>query len=206
MSNGGPVSATFGVTFANLPIVNIRQEFEQHLALLQDSQFRGSLLRMQGPIELPNLIWRGLPHDALTYLLQRAILGVESCVGAAVDYEIHTRQMMTPVISSYLSDPNSAPGPRGMAETLYNNLPSLVDPGHALKCVDESLWAGTKLFYKEVRNPLFHGYQLYHPSADDVLPLFELLADVYVWMDSWWQVFPMKRVNNRYLQRSTSES
>jgi hypothetical protein len=150
MSNGGPVSATFGVTFANLPIVNIRQEFEQHLALLYDSQFRASLLRMQGPVELPNLIWRGLPHDALTYLLQRAILGVEACVGAAVDYEIHTRQMMTPEISSYLSDPNSAPGPRGMAEMLYNNLPSLVDPGHALKCVDESLWARTKLFYKEV--------------------------------------------------------
>lgn len=105
-----------------------------------------------------------------------------------------------------LSDPNSAPGQRGLPEMFYNNLPSLVDQRYALKHVDERLWAQTQSFYKEVPNRLFHGYQLYHPSADAVIPLFELLAEVYLWMDSWWQAFLMKRVNNRYLQPATNES
>lgn len=47
MSNAGRVSPTFGVTFANLPIINTRQEFEQYLVLLHDSHFRASLLRRQ---------------------------------------------------------------------------------------------------------------------------------------------------------------
>jgi hypothetical protein len=206
MSGAGPVSATFGVTFSNLSIINIRQEFEQYLSLLHDPQFRASLLHMPGPVELPGLTWLGLPHHALTYMLRHAILGMEACVNAAVNEEAHVRQMMTPEISAYLSDPFSAPGRRGTAEAFYNNLPSLLDPRHALRCVDEALWARTRLFYKEVRNPLFHGYQLYHASADEVIPLFGLLADVYVWMDSWWQAFPMMRLNNRYLQRPPDEA
>ena len=156
---------------------------------------------MSEPVELPGLTWRGLPHDALTYMLQRAILSVEACVAVAAYEEVHTRDLDTPERLAYIEDPNSAPGKRGMAESFYNNLPALVDPGFALQSVDEALWERTKAFYKEVRNPLFHGYQISHPSLDAVIPLFGLLEAVYEWMDSWWQAFPARRVNNRYLQR-----
>jgi hypothetical protein len=188
-SSGGPTSSTFGVEFSNLPIINVREEFAQYLKLLHDPQFCAGLLKVRQPVELPTLTWRGLPKDALTYMLQRAILGVEACISAAVDYELHLRQMITPKISGYMEDPNTAPGPRGTAQMYYNNLPAIVDPSYALKTKHPALWERVRRFYHEVRNPLFHGYQLHNPRVDSVIPLFEMLSDLYVWMDSWWRAF-----------------
>src|ERR1035441_6322762 len=116
----GPVSITFGVAFSNLPIVNIRQEFEQYAALLADPEFCAGLRIVRQPVELPTLTWRGLSHNVLTYMVQRAILGLEASVVAAVDYEMHARQMMNPDIERWLADPNKAPGERGMAQAFYN--------------------------------------------------------------------------------------
>src|ERR1035441_3984527 len=74
----GPVSITFGLAFSNLPIVNIRQEFEQYVALLADPDFCAGLRIVRQPVELPTLTWRGLSHNVLTYMVQRAILGLEA--------------------------------------------------------------------------------------------------------------------------------
>lgn len=78
----------FGLKVSNLPIVNVRNEFGAYLALLSDEAFLMKLQNVRNPIEMPLLIWRDLPKNLLTFMLQRAILGVESCVSAAVEYRL----------------------------------------------------------------------------------------------------------------------
>jgi hypothetical protein len=181
---------TFGVSLSNLPITNVRREFDEYRELLQDPPFRASLSNMQKRVvELPLFTWRGLPHNFLTYMLQRSILGVEACASTAVAYELEARQKITPKIKGWLDEPNKVPGPRGTPQMFYNNLPALVDPDYKLEIRDPALWERVKPFYREIRNPLFHGYQLHAPTADAVIPLFDLLNDIYGWMDSWWRAF-----------------
>jgi hypothetical protein len=158
--------------------------------LLSDETFLQQLTNVREPVSLPLLIWRDLPVKVLTYMLQRSILGVESCVGAAVEYQIIARGLMTQQKAAQLNDLFKLPGKRrGTVETLYNKLPALVDPAVQLEIIQPDLWALTERFYKEVRNPLFHGYELNGPTAASVLDAMRLLERIYTWMDKWWGGF-----------------
>jgi len=131
-----------------------------------------------------------LPMGALTVILQRSVLGVESCVSAAVEYQLTARQMLTKEVAARLNDAGNLPGKRrGMADALYNKLPALADQGLRLEVLEPDLWASVKQFYKEVRNPLFHGYELSTINAAGAREALEMLARMYVWMDSWWGAF-----------------
>jgi hypothetical protein len=188
----------FGLQFSNLPIVNARTEFDHHLKLLRNSEFRESLHAILNPVVLPEITWRGLPYGALTFMLQRAILSLEACVGAAVDGELRKRKVPTAEEEEWLRDPNKIPGQRGMAQMFYNNLPGLVDPAFQLQVVDPALWRNVYRFYREVRNPLFHGDQLSIGPSEPVLEIFEMLNTVYSWMDLWWTRFPYKQLKSPY--------
>jgi hypothetical protein len=183
----------FGVSFSNLPVVNVRTEFDQYVALLKEPQFPVKLQTAREPIELPGMTWRGLPQNVLTYMLQRAILGIEACVSVAVEYELRAREQMTPEFQRALEDPFGIKGPRGTAEAFYNKLPALVDAAYKLEVKEPALWTRVQQFYKDIRNHVFHGYQLHNPTVDDVRPLFHLLGQVYAWLDSWSQAFSPKR-------------
>lgn len=179
-----PESKLFGLAVVNLPIINIQEEFRIHKALLADDEFREKLHNMRHPVETPYLIWKGLPKDLLTYFLQRALLGVEACVSAAAEWEATARGVFTDELASKMEDPFRLRG-RGTADVLYNRLPSLLDKEYSLERCDPPLWATTKQFYKEIRNPLFHGHQLYHPGAEQVSQALVLLDSIQAWIESW---------------------
>jgi len=181
-----PERKLFGLAFSNIPIINIQREFETHKALLADDEFRKKLLSVCSPVETPYLIWKGLPKDLFTYFLQRAVLGVEACVSAAVGWEAGARGLLTDELAQKIENPFQL-GRRGCgtAEPLYNCLPGLLDPEYALKRRDPRLWATTRQFYREIRNPLFHGCQLYHPKAEQVSEAFALLDSVQAWIETW---------------------
>jgi hypothetical protein len=174
----------FGLKVQKLPIIQIREEFGAYLAALSDDGFVTGLNMIRNPVELPLFTWRGLPMGALTVILQRSVLGVESCVSAAVEYQLTARTMLTEEAAAYLNDAGNLPGKRkGMADAFYNKLPALVDPSLRLEIIEPELWTSVKRFYKEVRNPLFHGYQLATINAAGAREALEMLARVYVWMD-----------------------
>ena len=81
----------FGLKVKNLAIINIRQESDTYLAMLSDEKFVRRIGNLGTPIDLPLITWRGLPMGLLTFMLQRSILGVESCVSAAVYYRLGAR-------------------------------------------------------------------------------------------------------------------
>ena len=172
----------FGLKVQNLAIINARQEFQQYLEALSDEEFVRRLGHMRFPHYLPLITW-------LTLMLQRSILGVESCVSAAVEYRLAASGLLTPEMAIKLNDPVKLPGKPGMAETFYNRLPAQVDSALQLEVMEPELWVTVKRFYKEVRNPLFHGYELAGINAAGGLEALQMLARVYNWMDQWWGAF-----------------
>jgi hypothetical protein len=141
-------------------------------------------LNMRNPIETPYLIWKGLPKDLLTYFLQRAVLGVEACVSAAAGWEATRARPSHGRACAEDGRPISVAG-HGTADAFYNRLPRLLDREYALERCDPRLWATTEQFYQEIRNPLFHGYQLYHPEVEQVSEAFALLDSVQAWIETW---------------------
>lgn len=179
----------FGLTVQNLPIVNIRQEFGTYLAALSDDTFVCGLNVVTNPVTLPLFTWRGLPKGALTIMLQRSILGVESCVSAAVVDRLTVKKRLTAEMAAAVNDVGSLPGRRkGMADAFYNKLPALVDSDLRLEIAEPELWPVVQRFYKEVRNPLFHGYQLATINSSGALKALQMLGEVYNWIDGWWGV------------------
>jgi hypothetical protein len=180
-----PERKLFGLAIENIPIVNIQEEFASHNALLADDEFRKKLLNMRNPVETPYLIWKGLPKNLLTYFLQRAVLGVEACVSAATAWEATARGLFTDELAQKMEEPSRLRGAKGTADAYYNRLPGLLDQAYALKHCDPCLWATTKQFYRQIRNPLFHGHQLRSPEAEQVSEAFGMLDSVQEWIETW---------------------
>jgi hypothetical protein len=178
-----PERKLFGLALANIPIIHIQEEFVTHKALLADDDFRKQLSNMRTPVETPYLIWKGLPKDLLTYFLQRAVLGVEACVSAAARWEATARDLFTDELAQRMENPFRLGS--GAADGLYNGLPRLLDREYALERCDYRLWATTRQFYHEIRNPLFHGCQLDHPEVEQVSEAFALLDSVQAWVETW---------------------
>ena len=178
-----PSRRLFGLALSNIPIINIQEEFAAHKALLLDPDFRLKLSNMRDAIETPYLIWKGLPKDLLTYFLLRAVVGVEACVSAAAKWEATARGVFTDELAEKMEHPGSLA--RSTANAFYNRLPSLLDQEYALVRSDPKLWEVTEQFYTEIRNPLFHGYQLDHPNADQVSEAFALLDSIQAWIETW---------------------
>ncbi len=179
----------FGLTVSNVPVVNIRREFTFFRESLSDERFVLKLKQVREPIETPYFIWNDLPMNLLTYIVQRSILGVEACVNAAAVYQLLARGRFDPKMAEKLNGPGRLLGGKGMADTLYNRIPSQVSSELQLSVMDCELWEQVRRFYREVRNPLFHGYQLDRPPISGVQDAMQMLGCVYGWMDRWWGAF-----------------
>ena len=179
---------TFGFTLSNIPIINLRKEFEAHFRLLETKQFRVQLYDFSTPVELPQFKWTGLPDDLLTMMLQRAILGVESYLGAAVEYELTKRQLFSEENKEKIKNPFKLGG-RTTVGNVYNRLPGFVDDSLQLLKSDPQLYQKIMAFYDSVRNPLFHGFQLQQATLNQMTSAFELIRSIYKWIDSWYSAF-----------------
>ena len=181
--------APFGLMLSNIPIINLRREFEAHYRLLGTEQFRAQLYDFTTPVELPQFKWTGLPDDLLTMMLQRAILGVESYLGAAVEYELTMRQRFTDENKKKMNNPFRLGG-ESTVENFYDKLPGLIDGSFLLSNSDPRLYQEVKEFYKSIRNPLFHGHQLAHATPSQIASAFDLIRSIYKWIDRWYSAFP----------------
>lgn len=185
----------FDLNTVNLPIWNIRAEFDGHLAMLTDEGFLRQLHPLGQEVRLPNCTFHAhcLPRNVLTYILQRSILSVESCVSAAVTNRLAAIGKLDDAMVAKLDGPfNLPPKGGGTAHVFYNKLPSQVGSELALQAMYPELWETVKQFYRDVRNRLFHGYQLESGSVNGVLEAHRMLVKVYAWMDEWWDRSPMR--------------
>jgi hypothetical protein len=184
---------------SNIPIMNLRREFEDYLRLFKTASFKDKLFNCRiEPVQIPNLTWHGHPNDLLTLMLQRAILGLESYLSAAAEYELSRREALSEELKEKLANPFSLSKKTVVA--LYERIPELVEPSLKLSTTSKDLYAAVAHFYKTVRNPIFHGNQVAFSGEnfERVASAFDLLASVYDWIDSWYGAFPSgwKRTRN----------
>jgi hypothetical protein len=171
----------------NIPIYNLLHEFFRWNKEIRAQEFKDQFaIGHRQPIRTAKLIWGGMPGDLLTLILQRAILGLESYVVAAVWIELGMSGRLTPELSKTVRNPFSIPSrQRGTAACYYNALPAILDPKHALEQANDPLWQEMKNFYKDVRNKILHGYQI---GSNDPVVLhepFDMICKTYDWVNTW---------------------
>ena len=178
------ISTLFGLRLQNIPLINLRLEFNHHFKLLSNPTFREKFSSSVVPIQTKYLIWNGMPDAFLTLIAQRAILGVESYLPSAVSHQAAKKGLLNQDLAKKIKNPFSLRG-NGTVNNYYHHLPSLVNPSWSLKVADPPLWEITVRFYKELRNPLFHGNQIDDSGANGTLLLFQFVDKLYKWIDSW---------------------
>jgi hypothetical protein len=178
---GDPV--VFGLRLMNIPTLNLRYEFQDIRMSVSDDAFV-SQLGEPGPHLLAPLKWAFSRDAYMTLLLQRTILGLEAYLPSAVLYEATARGRPLRETLDLTKNPFRLGG-RGTAENYYNRLPALVEPDVALSNARPALWPVTSAFYQQVRNPIFHGDQLFEVSVDAFRKALDLISGLYEWVDSW---------------------
>jgi hypothetical protein len=117
--------------------------------------------------------------------VREVIIGIESYLNWAIFSELGSRDKLTPEIKEYLKNPFSIKGKGGTAEKYYIQLPSLFCDEITLDKYNPELWKSVKKFYDEIRNPIFHGSEFHSPDFEKLNELFDFLAKIYKWIDSW---------------------
>lgn len=177
-------SEQFGLEMSNIPLINLRNEFNVHFEMLATPAFRERFSGRVNAIQTPWLIWSGMPNAFLSLAIQRAINGAESYISGMTLAEAGRRSLLNQCILAALRNP--ARLGHGIADSYYNKLPGLIEHNLALQTADPKLWQSTQLLYREVRNPLFHGYEVSgSDGAVAALKIFEHLAYIYDWIDTW---------------------
>ena len=180
----------FGLTLSGMPLINIRFDFNSLLALFRNERFREQFKGYQGkqiPVKTHYFTWHGRPNTLLTYLLRDAVVGLESAVSGAVFVEALDRGIMTDDLLEATKNPFSLRR-RGTAASVYVGLPELIDPQFTLQSLNADLWERIQKFYKEVRNPIFHAYEIASDDPEPVWKSLELLWEVFQWLNSWHPV------------------
>jgi hypothetical protein len=187
-----PDPVIFNLRVSTIPLLNVRIEFNRNRRILAAADFRARISRWRfgDPIHAEYVIWGGEPSSLLTWFLQRAIIGAEAYVpSAVVTAAVHYGRLSADVVNATKGPFSVRSG--GVANRLYNHLPGLVESDFRMKRARGSLWKNVRRFYEEVRNPLFHGSQLYTDghqhgdTLDAVLRAFDLFVETYEWVD-WW--------------------
>ena len=129
-------------------------------------------------------VWFGIPDDLMTLLLQRAILGVESYLPAALMYASAQLGVASKEVFAKLHDPFGLGG-RTLVSNLYHRMPAVVHAELSLQYLDQELYDKNLIFYKSIRNPLFHGKQLHDTNIDALRNAFDHIARIYEWIDYW---------------------
>jgi hypothetical protein len=177
---------------SRLPLLNQRFEYDHYRRILSDPTFRAQFKDAGArDFECGKFLWAGIQEGA-TVLLQRIVLGLEARIPIAVMLELSCRGMLTEGLIAKLQDPYKLKG-SSTADCYYNCAPALIDPDFALKRAKPDLWILVKTFYKDVRNPIFHGWYLTDLDAEMFDYIFSVFDKVYVWCDTWCDV--LKRIN-----------
>jgi hypothetical protein len=108
-------------------------------------------------------------------------------VTAAVRTSLQRAGKLPNPVPAFLTNPFTLGG-KGTANTYYNRLPAQVDPEFALSRRDQPLWVRTRRLYDEVRNPLFHGFQLERPDVEGATRICTHAAELYDWVDAWFDM------------------
>lgn len=177
----------FGLTFGNIPLWNLREEFDEMRAFVHSPEASQALRpgpHLKDGIHTTLMTWRGMTDDFMTLLLQRSILGVESYLPGALWYISNFIGVDTPELVAKLRVPSKF-GAKSIVSNTYHRMPAAVHEELSLKHLDQALYEVNIAFYSEIRNPIFHGKQLNAPPISGVRAAFDHIQRLFDWIDYW---------------------
>lgn len=169
----------------NIPLRNLREEFHYTREMLVTPEFETALKGHDRPIKTPQFDWHGYDTDLLSTLVQRAIQGVESYTVGASWTKLIALGKMTAELNVKVRNPFSIQRGSGAAAAFYHHLPALIHPDLSIQRVDPDFWVELKDFYRNVRNPLFHGSHFAAGDVSNASESFRILNEIYLWLDQW---------------------
>ena len=179
------VTPLFGVNLANVPIINLRQEFQHCRRLFGNDEFRDGMSGHQGEALSTDYGAYVTPAALQTHVVQRSVMGIESYLPFAVVHEAGLRKVLTRETFERASNPFSFGGKSTVAN-YYHRLPALVAPECSLRAYDAKLYETTNAFYREIRNPPFHGHEIQNDDRGAAThSVMEYIASLYAWIDRW---------------------
>ena len=174
----------FGVAFENVPLINLRWEFRDYFFRVHDRWFLHEPDFKPKPITTSYFVWVGMPDAGASMLVSRAVVGLESYICAAANFESAYRGSRSAQLQAACRNPFTLG--KHAADNLFNRLPDLVATGLQMKTSSPAQWVNVSAFYKEVRNPLSHGRQFDSISQPKLSELFACIAEIYQWIDTWF--------------------
>ena len=123
------------------------------------------------------------PESYFTTLLRTTIVGIECTIESSALEELLFSNRLTEQLRHSVRNPSSLA--RSLPEAYYNRIPQLVSVNAPLKSYNGKLWNTVQQFYREIRNPIFHSYQLSDVKADSLRNTLGMFDDIFEWLDSW---------------------
>ena len=180
----------YDLELSNIPLLNLRMDFHNLFLTICSKKFYDQVNDNLTPVELPLMVWGGMSDPLITYLLQKILTGAESYICGAVFDECGINGLLNEDIMKKINNPFLLKG-RSTANNYYNRLPSLVDPKIKLENQNKGLWDQVDQFYRDIRNPIFHGNEIRSqrsPNIEGIYKSFVLIAEIYEWIDSWHSI------------------
>lgn len=170
-----------------LPLINQRLEYNEYRRLIRTPEFRAQFAAgASDEFHCGKFVWAGV-QEGSTILVQRILLSLEARIPGLVTLELSGRGKLTARIIKKLRDPFRLRG-NGTADCYYNLAPGLIDPSLGLQTANPPLWTLVETFYRDFRNPIFHGCYISDLSPEKLDEIFSVFDEVQEWCDSWCNV------------------
>lgn len=187
------------IDLINIPLINLRIECRRIYDFWLSSEL-DKILTERNPISLNtgSMIIVAEPYELITATLQRCLLGLETYVQSAAQSAYISRHPNGCYSWNTFPRVHEITEEKRLAAKLYKSIPKLVDENLSLAYMDNGLYQWLLHFYKNIRNPIFHGMQIQKVNGDDLRSIAMEVAKVYRWIDSWYephQAFQPVRLN-----------
>ena len=173
----------FGLTIGNIPTFNLRCQYARDREIVFADGLAGALHAWKFQLTDPLTVIYPDPDVYFTLLIRTTVVGLECTLQGAAKEELAFSNRLTKELSETLRSPTKLS--RSIPDAYYNQLPACVDPKASLQIHDNKLWADVNRFYKEIRNPLFHGNQLHGITEASLRSVFGMFDQVFRWIDTW---------------------
>lgn len=177
-----PNALIFGFTVQNIPTMNLRAQYAHDRGMVFADGLPESLHAWRfGQHEVT--VRHACPDSYFTILLRSTIVGIECTLESSALEELLFSNRLTEELRRTICNPRSLA--RRLADAYYNRIPQFVNANAPLKSYNGKLWNTVQQFYSEIRNPIFHGYQLSDVKAESLRSAFRMFDDIFKWVDSW---------------------
>lgn len=177
----------FNLHFQNIPLINLRNQFDFDRKAISSSDFQKTLLNTSRYDNLACAVAFPEPNAFLSFLIRQTISSFESYLPGAVYLESGRRGVLTQDTGKLIQNPFKLGG-KNTVEKYFHLLPCLVDNDYSLKTSGKQLFGKTEELYKNIRNPIFHGKEISKVNETTIIGMvsfFDHISLLYDWIDEW---------------------